>query len=152
MSADRIAPRLYMGSAPDPTKAHSEFDVIVLSASEYQPHRFPKFKGTVIRAPFDDTLRVSADERRVAIRAAREVAKRLKKGQRVLVTCQMGLNCSGLVAGLALKMASRLSNDEIIGRIRAARGEWALSNYSFERFLRGFGARKASSKQTSRRP
>lgn len=126
-----------MGSVPDPTKAYTEFSAIVLCAQEFQP-RFRRFKGTVIRAPFADTKYPTAKERRIAIRSAREVAKRLKKGQRVLVTCAMGLNRSGLVTGLALRMASRMHPTEIIRRIREARGEYALSNPAFERIVRGF--------------
>lgn len=138
---DKVAPRLWVGSAPDPTKPYPEFDAIVLAAEEFQP-TFENFKGTVIRAPFDDTAYPTAKERKIAIRAAREVAKRLRKGQRVLVTCVMGLNRSALVAGLALKMASKLTTEEIIARIRKARGPLALSNKAFERFLRGFSGQR----------
>lgn len=140
---NRVAPRLWQGAAPTPDLPHAEFDVIVLCAQEYQPFRFPAFKGTVIRAPFDDSLQPTAKERKIAIRAAREVAKRLRKGQRVLVTCMMGRNRSGLVVGLALRMSTRWSADEIVVRIRKARGEDALSNQSFERIVRGFSARTA---------
>lgn len=140
---DRVATRLWQGSTPDPVKSHHEFDAIVLCAEEFQPPRFPRFKGSVIRAPFDDSPWPSSTERKIAIRAAREVAKRLRKGQRVLVTCYMGWNRSGLVTALALKMATRMSADEIIRRIRAARGDSALSNKAFERIVRGFNSRRS---------
>ena len=148
---DRVAPRLYQGGAPDPSKPYSEFDAIFLCAAEYQPPRFPKFKGTIIRCGFKDTLQPTAHERRIAIRAAREVAKRLGKGQTVLVTCYSGWNRSGLVVGLALRMATRLSADEIIQRIRKARGDSALSNPSFERIVRGFNARRGRLGELARR-
>lgn len=138
---DLVAPRLWQGSAPDPTKPYPEFDVIVLAAKEAQP-MLQKFRGRVIRAPFSDARYPTETERRIAIRAARVVAKELKKGNKVLVTCAQGLNRSGLIVGLALRMASKYDVEEIIRRIRAARGNWALTNPSFERFLRGFGARK----------
>jgi protein-tyrosine phosphatase len=140
-----------MGAAPDPTRPYPEFDVIVLCAEEVQP-TFQRFKGTVIRAPFDDSPYPTAKERKIAIRAAREVAKRLRKGQRVLVTCAQGLNRSGLVVGIALKMAARMHVNEIIERIRKARGDWALSNPAFERFLRGFSAKTGNAKRASRQP
>jgi len=120
---------------------YPDFDTIVLCAREHQPV-FKRYKKSVIRAPFADTPYPTATERRIAIRAAREVAKRLRKGQRVLVTCQMGWNRSALVAGLALKMATKMHTEEIIRRIREARGEDALSNPAFVRFLRGFASRK----------
>lgn len=141
---DRVAPRLWMGAAPDPNREYSEFDVIVLCAGEVQP-TFRAFKGTVIRAPYSDSQRPTVTERKIAIRAAREVSKRLRKGHRVLVTCVMGWNRSGLVCALALKMASRYQVDEIINRIRKARGSDALSNQAFERIVRGFGAKGRAS-------
>jgi len=139
-SSDEVTPRLWQGAAPDPLKSYDGFDVLVLCAREVQP-RFRRFKGTVIRAPFVDTPYPTDVERKIAIRAAREVAKRLRKGQKVLVTCAAGLNRSGLVVALALRMATQMHPEEIIRRIRAARGERALSNPAFERIVRGFGSR-----------
>jgi len=139
---NEVAPRLWMGGAPDSKRPYSEFDTIVLCAGEAQP-TFVRFQGTIIRAPFVDTGAPTQAERRIAIRAAREVAKRLRRGQSVLVTCAQGLNRSGLVCGLALKMASSYHVTEIIDRIRKARGKWALSNPAFERFLRGFSAKSS---------
>lgn len=147
VSYDQVAPLLFMGAAPDPVKAYTDFDALVL-CTEAQPTRFPNFHGTIIRAPFSDTSYVTADLRRIAIRAAREVAKRLRKGQTVLVTCTQGWNRAGLVVGIALKMASRLSSDEIIERIRAARGRDALSNQSFERIVKGFSGRNKQATET----
>lgn len=139
---DRVAPRLWQGAAPDPTKPYPEFDVIVLCAQEVQP-RFARFKGSLIRAPFADTPYPTEKERKIAIRAARLVAKHLGKKRRVLVTCAMGWNRSGLVNALALRMATRAHPEEIIRRIRAARGEHALMNPAFERIVRGFSQRGA---------
>ena len=141
---NQVAPSLYQCGAPDTTQLASDLDAIFLCASEYQPPRFPKFKGTIVRCGFDDTVKPTKYERRIAIRAAREVAKRLGKGQRVLVTCYLGFNRSGLVVGLALRMATKWSADEIIRRIRKARGPHALSNPSFERIIRGFNARRSA--------
>lgn len=146
---NEVTPRLWQGAAPDPIKPYPEFDAIVLCANEVQP-KFQRFKGDVIRAPFVDSPYPTAKERRTAIRVAREVGKRLRKGQKVLVTCAAGLNRSGLVVGLALKMRSRMHVNEIIKRIRKARGPLALSNPAFERFLRGFGGRKNRALPTSR--
>jgi protein-tyrosine phosphatase len=150
VSGDRVAPRLWQGAAPDPAKPYTEFDVIVLCAQEVQP-RFARFKGTVIRAPFADTPYPTSKERKIAIRAAREVVKHLRKHRRVLVTCAQGWNRSGLVVGLTLRMATNWHPEEIVRRIRAARGEFALSNPAFERIVRGF-SRTRSDRAASRRP
>jgi protein-tyrosine phosphatase len=79
---------------------------------------------------------MSADEIGIAARTAARVARRLRAGKRILVTCAMGLNRSGLVAALAMSDVWGMNADEIVGRLRRARGKWALSNPNFERLLR----------------
>lgn len=139
---NEVTPRLWMGAAPDPTELYSRFDAIVMCAQEIQPV-MRKFKGTVLRAPFHGDPYPMARERKIAIRAAREVVKRLQKGQKVLVTCSDGLERSGLVTGITLRMATKKQPGEIIYLIRKARGDWALRNPSFARIICGF-ARKGS--------
>jgi protein-tyrosine phosphatase len=135
--ADEVAPRLYVGSKPSLGR-HEEFDTIVLAAIEYQPpaHLFP---GTeVIHAPIDDapSRPMSEEEITTATKAADRVARRLRAGRRVLSTCAMGLNRSSLVAAIAMHDVYGMKADEIIARLRRARGVWALSNPNFEKLLR----------------
>lgn len=137
MSLSEVAPGLYVGSKPPPGR-HEGVDVVVLAAMEYQPpaHLFP---GTeVIHAPLDDDPRrqMREDEVVSAARAADHVARLLRAGRRVLVTCAMGLNRSGLIAALAMADVYRMSADEIVSRLRRSRGLMALSNPNFERLLR----------------
>ncbi len=77
------------------------------------------------------------------MKTAGRVVRRLRKGRRVLSTCAMGLNRSALVAALAIQEIYGLSADEIIKRLRRARGPWAMSNPSFEQLLRIVIDRKA---------
>lgn len=135
--ADEVVPRLYVGSKPPPGR-YPQYDAIVLAAIEYQPpaHLFP---GTeVIHAPFDDApgRLMRNDEIVTATKAAARVARRLRAGQRVLVSCAMGLNRSALIAAIAMHDVYGLRADEIVRRIRRARGMWALSNPNFEKLLR----------------
>jgi protein-tyrosine phosphatase len=132
-----VIPGLYVGSKPPPGK-HEGVDAIVLAAMEYQPpaHLFP---GTeVIHAPLDDApgRHMREDEIATATKAADRVARLLRSGRRVLSTCQMGLNRSSLVAALAMHDVYGMSADEIVKRLRRARGMWALSNPNFEKLLR----------------
>lgn len=138
---NRVVLRLWQGAAPDPFGSYKEFDLIVLCAEEVQP-KFNRFKGRIIRAPFSDTLYPSGKERRIAIRAARIVAEQLRKKKKVLVTCAAGLNRSGLVVALVLRMATRMHSEAIIRRIRKARGSHALSNPAFVRIVRCFSQRR----------
>ena len=135
-SASEVVPGLYVGSKPPPGK-HG-VDAIVLAAEEYQPpaHLFPGVE--VIHAPLDDApgRSMRADEIAIATQAAKRVAHLLRSGRRVLSTCQMGLNRSSLVAVLAMHDVYGMSADEIVKRLRRARGSWALSNPNFEQLLR----------------
>jgi len=133
----KIVPGLFVGSKPPPGR-HEGIDVIVLAAMEYQPpaHLFP---GTeVIHAPLDDApgRPMTQDEIAIATKAAERVTRLLRAGQRVLVTCALGLNRSSLVAALAMHDVYGMSADEIVTRVRRARGPWALSNPNFEKLLR----------------
>ena len=136
LDASEVVPGLYIGSKP----AHGQhpFDVIVLAAEEYQPHasRFPG--SEVIYMPLDDApLRgMRPDEIAGAVKAGQAVARHLRAGRRALVTCAMGLNRSSLVAAIAMHDVYGMSANEIITRIRRARGAWALSNPNFEKLLR----------------
>ena len=135
--ASEVAPRLLVGSKPPPGR-HDGVDVIVLAAVEYQlpSHLFPDTE--VIHAPLDDDPRrpMREDEILIATRAARQVARHVRAGRRVLCSCQMGLNRSSLVAAIAMHEIWDMAADAIIARLRRARGDWALSNPNFEKLLR----------------
>lgn len=137
MSTSEVAPGLYVGSKPPPGR-HEGVDVIVLAAMEYQPpaHLFPGIE--VIHAPLDDApgRRMREDEIAIATKAAKRVAQLLRSGRRVLSTCQLGLNRSSLVAALAMHDVYGMSANELVTRLRRARGAWALSNPNFEKLLR----------------
>lgn len=131
MSADRVAPKLWMGSAPPTDRALADrgFDVVVLAAKEYQPHGFRGIE--VIRVPMDDA-QLSDREAWAAYDAASQVVAHLRAGRRVLVTCMMGLNRSGLITALALKGLG-VPEQRAIAMVRGARGPRALHNRSFVR-------------------
>ena len=153
MAFDEVAPNLFVGSAPSPG-AQAGFHVLVLAAEEYQPHasRFPGVE--VIQAPFDDapSWAMTAQEVAVAVGAARQVARHLRAGHRVLVTCALGLNRSALIAGLAMHEVYGMHPDDIVVRLRRARGPWALSNPNFESLLRAVVGERESLVTTTRRP
>ena len=67
---------------------------------------------------------------------ARQVVAAYKAGP-TLVHCQMGINRSNLIAGLALIQDKMPANDAIL-LLRAKRSEYALTNPVFEAFLRTY--------------
>jgi protein-tyrosine phosphatase len=133
---NKVAPKLYVGSAPDPGQ-YPAFQTIVLCAKEYQPPASAFPGSNVIHAPFDDTMTPSDAELETAIGAALQVVQALRAGHRVLVTCRAGQNRSAFVAGLAMKRHWRLPADKIIAAIKAARHS-ALNNYTFEILIKRY--------------
>lgn len=131
LDVTRIAPKLWIGSAPPIGKLLREFgfDVVVLCAREYQPSE-RSFSGVrVIRAPFEDG-KVTPVIEATAREAARHVVSAINRGQRVLVTCAQGRNRSGLVVARALEKLSGAPAHLIIDHVKRLR-PYALTNQSF---------------------
>ena len=66
----------------------------------------------------------------VALDVADEVAREVEAGGKVLVVCNMGLNRSGLVVGLALRLLG-MPADKVVAYVREKRDPNALSNSTF---------------------
>jgi protein-tyrosine phosphatase len=135
-----ILDQLAQGSAPPPD-LKLPFDVLVLAAMEYQPAQ-TMFPGiTLIHVPLDDAI-PKRDEVLRAIYAGKQVAAHVQRGDRVLTTCFMGKNRSGLVNGFAL-MELGYSSQDAITLIKNARGDGALGNMHFVNELHARGRGRA---------
>lgn len=139
VDADIVAPGLLVGSAPPPGY-YRWIQVVVLCAQEYQPpnEAFPGLM--VLRIPLDDdpSRKMFRQEITRAVSGARTVARYLGTGQRALVTCHQGMNRSGLIAALAMRERWGMDAEEAIGRVRAARGDFALTNPNFVRLVEAY--------------
>jgi protein-tyrosine phosphatase len=132
-----LAPLLAQGKRP-PEGALLPFDTVVLCAVEAQP-RLDQPGLEVLRLSLKDHGPPPTDaEMQQAVDAGAAVARRLRQKKRVLVTCQMGLNRSGLVNALAL-MNLGYSAEHAIATVKKARSPFALSNTHFKKFLRLYG-------------
>lgn len=133
IDASVVAPRLYVGSNPDPTVDIPKVDVLVLCAEEVQPSDLA-FHGEVIRCPLPDGP-LGVPELRRAVATSSTVARELAQRHTVLVTCNQGRNRAPLVASLALGQITRLSADDLIGLMRVKRSRYCLSNPHFRAVL-----------------
>lgn len=128
-----------------PHVAAAGFHVLVLCAEQFQPpdNAFPGIQ--VIRAPLiDDQHNVMPlRSTKLAMKAAREVAARMKNGENVLVTCLAGLNRSGFVSVVALHLTTGYSGKRMIQFIQKRRPD-ALFNQMFVKMLEALPDNRAA--------
>ena len=151
MNYSPMTPHLSQGSAPtalsDFAVLRADFDVLVLCAAEYQPSGslFPGIE--VIHAPFDDAGDgPDGSDIQTARAAAQAVVSRVRRGKRVLVTCWLGVNRSGLVTALALTDLLGISGAAAVDHVRARR-PIALRNPHFVSYLKRVPARQVRAKR-----
>lgn len=131
--AHNILPRLWQGSAPKPGRsvARHGFQALVLAAEEHQPpaRGFPGVR--VMHAPLDDHYEpIGADEWEHIIRAANFAVGNVSCGRRTLITCQAGLNRSGIITALTVCLLTGMSGREAVSLVQRRRPD-ALCNHSF---------------------
>lgn len=148
-SFSRISEKLWQGGYPlrGAELAAAGFDVIVLSAEELQPESAEEarvvFPGVeVVCAPLDDVDPITPAIIRVANEAADYVARKVRLGRRVLVTCAQGKNRSGLISALTLVRLRGISGKEAALVVREARlpAAKALTNPAFSAYLESLPA------------
>lgn len=143
LDAHRVARKLWQGSYPRATVETRQlsddgFSLLVLCAVEHQPPA-SHFPGThLLRVPlvddYDQPLPASTWTR--IEQAAWRIATHHREGGRVLVTCHMGWNRSGIVATTALALlAPTTPIDQLIEIVQRRRPN-ALSNPRFVEALR----------------
>lgn len=130
-----VSPRLWIGAKPPFDKDLPGVDILVLCAAEVQPDQLA-FHGAVLRCPIPDA-ELDAAQVRLVLQTAVAVAKAIVSGQRVLVTCRMGLNRSALIVALALHQLTTMSGEQIVEHIRRQRSLSALSNKHFVQLVVG---------------
>lgn len=144
LEADEILPNLWQGSFPNLLSAsEAGFEVVVLCAREmlggHEERNEYKMHGmTVVEAPFDDTKWPTPEELSTARWAASKVTSAVLEGKKVLVTCQAGLNRSGLVNGIALRDIKKITGIESVMIIKGRR-ENALFNNTFAQHIYNLG-------------
>jgi len=136
IDASEIIPGLWQGARL--AELPINMDVVVFAARELQPD-FAHQDHLLIYAPLDDTIYPTPEEISVAERAGARVADLLRRGRRVLVTCNEGRNRSGLITGYALLALGHAPQDAV-ALIQAHR-PGALSNRAFVNLLLGSGVR-----------
>lgn len=136
IDATRVASKLYVGSFPPSSLAKRGIDAVVLCAEERQSV-WPDIY--TLRIPLDDGP-LSFEDYKKAVKVAADVTRLRQAGKRVLVTCQMGVNRSALIAGLSMMQLERMPPARVLAQIRRLRGASTqpripLSNPDFERAL-----------------
>lgn len=140
---DFIVPQVAQGSWPAVSakgkgEAFKIADVLVLCAEEHQAKGLQAPPGKhIIRLGFDDdTYRPIPPEAGKIFHAhAQQLGKAALSGRKILITCAMGLNRSGLITALTLMHGYRMRPSQAIGLIRNRRSKDCLCNPMFEQWL-----------------
>jgi len=138
--ASHIIGTLFQGNRPHIGADLTDFDLLVLCAQEWQPRaRDCAFIGVpeVYHCPLDDAgwRPLEPGEIKAITDCATVVATYLQSNKRVLTTCAMGWNRSGVISAMAMRIAYGFSAARAIMMVRLARGEHALSNASFVKLI-----------------
>lgn len=134
----QIRPGLWMGGFPRPDgvvlRTISEVGVNHVVTTTFERPHLPA--GVTTRwVPFVDLdLPLNMEP---LYRAGREVAEKIRGGEKVYVHCGHGYDRSGLVIALALReLYPALTGEQVLAMIRAGRGSEALHNRRFARYIR----------------
>jgi hypothetical protein len=142
LDCNELLPGLWIGSKPPrgTVLRDAGFALCVFCAEEIQAKNKNEYPGiSVLNAPLDDHEPTDR-EKMIAVSAAKFVSNWIKENKgRVLVTCRMGLNRSGLVSALAWKMLEpKRPVKHIIQEMRRERSSFVLGNEHFVKFLLEF--------------
>lgn len=107
-----------------------EFD-LVITAYKGAANLHPEIKE--LRVHFEDSESENLNLEEIENYADFGIEE-LKKGKKVLIRCMGGHNRSGLIAGIIL-IKLGMDNKEVVNLIKSKRGEDALTNYKFEKYL-----------------
>lgn len=151
----RLAQGSYPGKMPPASTRHpwrgypgeglavmKTWDVVVYCAEELQPQfEVPRGKA-VYYFPIDDDIYrpVPPEVSRMGWQLAGKLTNHIRSGHRVLVTCAMGANRSGLISGMTLMRLNGMTGASAVDMVKRARRsghQEALSNPMFEHHLRG---------------
>lgn len=145
---DQLHANLFQGSYPKLSKELlQQFDVVVYCALEKQPKpaelKIVPHGKHVLGVPLDDDpyQPITREQRVQLIKVARQLAAYMRENKRVLVTCMMGMNRSGLVSALTLMIATGCSGATAANAVSTKRrpmddGTRALFNPIFSQFVR----------------
>lgn len=118
--------------------AFQHASVLVLCAEEHQAKGLKAPPGkTIIRLGFDDDIYrpVPPEAGKIFHAHAQQLAKAVMSGHKLMITCAMGLNRSGLITALTLMHGYKMRPSEAIRLIRGRRSKDCLCNPMFEQWL-----------------
>ena len=144
LDAAEVFENLSIGSAPKAeTVKPDDYDVLVLCTKNYQPldESFPGVEVWRVPLVDDPTQKASVEDVRAAVAMGAKVAKAVKSGERVLVTCLQGLNRSAFVAGVAIMILTKCTAKDAVRAMRGARSPEVLRHDVWDHVLERFTSR-----------
>jgi protein-tyrosine phosphatase len=136
---DWIVPGVAQGSYPGlQGTGFNHADILVLCAEEHQAKGLKPPPGKeIIRLGFDDDIYRPVPEEAGDIfhMQAKVLGAKALRGRRMIITCAMGFNRSGLMTTLTLMYGYKMKPADAIRLIRTRRHKDCLGNPMFEQWL-----------------
>ncbi len=137
-SVSRVYENLFIGGAPPGGDflSQNKIDCVILTANDHQDASIYKDIEVILAGGWDsDHWPIPEEHLSKWKQAADIVVDRLRNGKKVLVTCMMGQNRSGLVTAMAMqKLLGKEHSAEIVKHIQTYRKN-ALNNKHYVRYL-----------------
>lgn len=133
-----ITPNIAQGAYPDPPlSAFQHADVVVFCAEELQPKIKAPPGKQIVKIGFDDDFYrpIPPEAGQIFHAHGKLLGKLALNGKKVLITCAMGINRSGLMTALTLMHGYRMNPSDAIKLIRARRSPECLANPMFVQWL-----------------
>ncbi len=128
-----VAQRLWVGVTPPWDRDLPSFDLLALCAPIVPSQPMP-FRGRVLRCPVTPG-EISIHQIQQVLGTSAAVARSLRGGGTVLVTCATGHHGAALVAGLGLGFITRLGSGDIVAILRQRRSPECLADPQLARVL-----------------
>jgi protein-tyrosine phosphatase len=115
---------------------------VILNLSYYpDPEKIQRSVSEYLQWGFDDGRLPDLEQ---LWRTVNWVCGALRAGRRVLVHCDAGLNRSGLVCALVVRVLRGLGGAYAVELVRICRGKWALCNETFVTYIKSADATEAA--------
>lgn len=151
LDINKVAPRLYLGGLGNYEGcklaiSKADLDIVVMLAPDAGVKFFTSKDGNEFPQVIELALQDDKSDLNYLpelISLAKQLARKIKAGKKVLCSCRLGFNRSGLICSLLLmNLNPTWSGKRIVRHVRTMRNDDVLTNPHFEKFIESIPGRE----------